>query len=89
MIALTRQTFGSNIVGSQKVEVFYLCKCPNFIPIYLSQIARQDNKKSYPVFTQRPGLLKALLKFKVENTVKKELTVLKNTLLFLMLKTIQ
>ena len=89
MIALTRQIFDSNILGTQKVEVFYLCKCPNFVPIYLSQIARQDNKKSYPVFTQKPGLPKALLKFKVENTVKKELTVLKNTLLFLMLKTIQ
>ena len=88
-IALTRRTFVSNVLGTQNVKVFYLCKCPNFVPVYLSQIARQDDKKSYPIFSQRPGLPKALLKFEVENTVKKELTVLKNTLLFLMLKTIQ
>ena len=61
----------------------------HFFPLYLSQIARQDDKKSYSIFARRPGLPKALLKFKVENTVKKELTVLKNTLLLLMLKTIQ
>ena len=58
------------ILSTQKVYVYCLHKCPNFVHKYLSQIARHNDKKSHPILAQTPALQKALLKFRLENTVK-------------------